>query len=163
MLAHWRALTLTICSKHPKFVEQQNRVTTVVAHEIFSVLAEISPPPPYQQLNLRASAQDLVQKAADPSVEMRTQRAKYTVLLPLEAEYEPNGALARGEPFNPDFMEERTREAISDIQLEERRATLRFFLFPLVTRGGEGTNLLNNDVVIFPAQVVVSTCRQSEG
>jgi hypothetical protein len=94
--------------------------------------------------------------AVDLSIEMRTQRAEYIMLPPLQPEYDTNGDLARKIYFNAALMNERSGETTSNDELEAQQAVVRMVLFPLVVKKGSDAGEGDEEIVVCPAQVLVA-------
>lgn len=80
----WRATTLTLLARRPAFEQQRARDTEAVAQEIFGTLARLLPPPQTAEGALLDSLRGVLRHAARLAVEMRTQRAEYVMLPPLQ-------------------------------------------------------------------------------
>lgn len=154
-VAQWRATTLTLLSKRPEFASQCTLDTEAVAHEIFSMLCAILPPPTNTEAQLLASLQKVVGLAAELSIEMRTQRAEYIMLPPLQPEYDTHGDLVRQVHFNASLMNERSGLFQSNEALERERAVVKMVLFPLVVKKGDEGGEGEEEIVVCPAQVLV--------
>ncbi|KAL8710868.1 MAG: hypothetical protein Q9220_004672 [cf. Caloplaca sp. 1 TL-2023] len=155
----WRATTLALLSRREAFRNQRAQDTEAVMHTIFSTLATILPPPSHLIEQIQSSLRKVLSAAVDLSLEMRTQRAEYVMLPPLQPEYDTNGDLARKIYFNASLMNERsTGEGNDNEDLEAREAVVRMVLFPLVVRKGDETLDTGggDEVVVFPAQVLVA-------
>lgn len=135
----WRATTLTLLARRPAFEQQRARDTEAVAQEIFGTLARLLPPPQTAEGALLDSLRGVLRHSARLAVEMRTQRAEYVMLPPLQP--------AR---FDAARMHERSG-LVSDGVLEQQGAVVRFVLFPLMVRK-DG----DDEVVVYPAQVLVA-------
>jgi len=98
----------------------------------------------------------VMQEAVDLSIEMRTQRAEYMMLPPLQPEYDANGDLASKVFFNAALMNERSGDTVSNEGLEEQRAVVRVVLFPLVVKKGNDEGEGDEEIVVCPAQVLVA-------
>lgn len=98
----------------------------------------------------------IVSLAVELSLEMRTQRAEYIVLPPLQPEYDEDNRLSRKIYFNAVLMHERSGMLGSDEDLERRSAVVSLVLFPLVVKKGDDAGRSEEEVVIFPAQVLVA-------
>lgn len=155
-MALWRAITFTLTSKRPAFIEQCSHDTAAVTQEIFQTLISLLPPPSCVETQLQDSLRHVVRTAVDLSVEMRTQRANYTMLPPLWPEYDTNGDLAHKVYFNAALMNERSGKAISNEDLEAQQAVVGLLLFPPVIKKGDDSSTNDEGVVIYPAQVLVS-------
>ncbi|KAK4539671.1 hypothetical protein LTR36_010434, partial [Oleoguttula mirabilis] len=154
-VAQWRATTLTLLSKRPDFARQCALDTEAVAHEIFAMLCALLPPPSNAEQQLVTSLQKVIGVAVDVSVEMRTQRAEYIMLPPLQPEYDRNGDLVRKVHFNASLMNERSGLFSSNEELERERAVVKIVLFPLVVKKGDEVGEGEEEIVVCPAQVLV--------
>jgi len=160
-VALWRAITLQLISKRESHIQQSIQDAEAVTHAIFETLAEILPPPSRLDAQLQDSLRTVVASAVDLSVEMRTQRATYMMLPPLQPEYDTNGDLVSKVPFNAALMNERSGSTVSDDDLEAQKAVVRIVLFPLVVKKGDDSGAGDEEIVIFPAQVLVSGMAKS--
>ncbi|KAK5124430.1 hypothetical protein LTR85_001647 [Meristemomyces frigidus] len=154
-VAQWRATTLTLLSKRPDFARQCALDTEAVAHEIFAMLCALLPPPSNAEQQLLTSLQKVIGVAVDVSIEMRTQRAEYIMLPPLQPEYDRNGDLVRKVHFNASLMNERSGLFSSNEELERERAVVKIVLFPLVVKKGDEVGEGEEEIVVCPAQVLV--------
>lgn len=154
-VAQWRATTLTLLSKRPDFARQCALDTEAVAHEIFAMLCALLPPPSSAEQQLVTSLQKVIGVAVDVSIEMRTQRAEYIMLPPLQPEYDRNGDLVRKVHFNASLMNERSGLFSSNEELERERAVVKIVLFPLVVKKGDEVGEGEEEIVVCPAQVLV--------
>ncbi|KAK3709971.1 hypothetical protein LTR37_010590 [Vermiconidia calcicola] len=154
-VAQWRATTLTLLSKRPAFSEQRHLDTEAVASEVFDLLCALLPPPSNTKDQLLASLQKVIGIAVDLSVEMRTQRAEYIMLPPLQPEYDTNGDLVRKVHFNASLMNERSGMFSSNEELEDSHAVVKIVLFPLVVKKGDEVGEGEEEIVVCPAQVLV--------
>jgi len=154
-VAQWRATTLTLLAKRPQFAEQKNTDTEAVAAEIFGLLCMLLPPPSSANSQLMSSLQKVISVAVDLSIEMRTQRAEYIMLPPLQPEYDTNGDLMRKVHFNASLMNERSGMFSSNEELEDSRAVVKIVLFPLVVKKGDEVGEGEEEIVVCPAQVLV--------
>ncbi|KAL2414145.1 Leashin [Exophiala dermatitidis] len=152
----WRALTLTLLSKRESFQAQRENDTEAVAIEIFNTLARFLPPPQNMEEQLLNSLRHVMHTAVELSIEMRTQRAEYIMLPPLQPEYDMNGDLARKVYFNASLMNERSGETTSNEELEQNQAVVRMVLFPLVVKKGDDRGQGDDEIVVCPAQVLVA-------
>jgi hypothetical protein len=152
----WRAMTLTLLSKRESFKGQRASDTEAVVQEIYSTLARFLPPPQALQGQIKESLRNVMKAAVDLSIEMRTQRAEYIMLPPLQPEYDLNGDLARKVYFNAALMNERSGETTSNDELEAEQAVVRMVLFPLVVKKGSDTGEGDEEIVVCPAQVLVA-------
>ncbi|KAL2429106.1 Leashin [Exophiala dermatitidis] len=152
----WRALTLTLLSKRESFQAQRENDTEAVAIEIFNTLARFLPPPQNVEEQLLNSLRHVMHTAVELSIEMRTQRAEYIMLPPLQPEYDMNGDLARKVYFNASLMNERSGETTSNEELEQNQAVVRMVLFPLVVKKGDDRGQGDDEIVVCPAQVLVA-------
>ncbi|WPH00348.1 Hypothetical protein R9X50_00317400 [Acrodontium crateriforme] len=154
-VAQWRATTLTLLSKRPDFAAQCQMDTEAVAHEIFEVLCALLPPPSNTRQQLLTSLQKVIGLSVDISIEMRTQRAEFIMLPPLQPEYDTNGDLVRKVHFNASLMNERSGLFSSNEELEHQRAVVKIVLFPLVVKKGDESGEGEEEIVVCPAQVLV--------
>lgn len=154
-VAQWRATTLTLLAKRPAFAEQKKMDTEAVANEIFALLCALLPPPSSAKDPLFASILKVISIAVDLSIEMRTQRAEYIMLPPLQPEYDTNGDLVRKVHFNASLMNERSGMFSSNEELEESHAVVKIVLFPLVVKKGDEVGEGEEEIVVCPAQVLV--------
>ena len=154
-VAQWRATTLTLLSRRPSFASQCTLDTEAVAHEVFGVLCALLQPPTSAESQLMASLQKVIGVAVDLSIEMRTQRAEYIMLPPLQPEYDTNGDLVRKVHFNASLMNERSGMFSTNEELETDRAIVKIVLFPLVVKKGNEVGEGEEEIVVCPAQVLV--------
>lgn len=152
----WRATTLSLLSKRPSFAKQREADTDGVALEIFNVVSSILPPPTQVENQLLESLRKVLRVAVTLSVEMRSQLAEYIMLPPLQPEYDANGVLARYVHFNASLMNERSDLNWSNEDLEAHQAPVRMVLFPLVVKKGNDRGEGEDEVVVYPAQVLVT-------
>ncbi|OAP56582.1 hypothetical protein AYL99_08694 [Fonsecaea erecta] len=152
----WRALTLTLLSKRESFKAQRESDTEAVAIEIFSTLSRFLPPPQNLEEQIVGSLRNVMRTAVELSIEMRTQRAEYIMLPPLQPEYDTNGDLVRKVYFNASLMNERSGETTSNEELERERAVVRMVLFPLVVKKGDDNGVGDEEIVVCPAQVLIA-------
>lgn len=157
----WRAVTLTLLSKRPAFGDQRNQDTEAVVQAVFQTLCMILPPPSNLEGQIQSQLRRVMREAVDLSIEMRTQRAEYHMLPPLQPEYDANGDLARTVNFNASLMNERSSDAVSNDEYEAQGAIVRTVLFPLVVKKGNDNGVGDDEIVICPAQVLVAKPRHS--
>lgn len=155
-VAQWRAITLTLLSKREPFVQQRAQDTEAVVHEIYSTLATLLPPPSHLQRQIQESLRNVMRLAVSLSIEMRTQRAEYIMLPPLQPEYDTNGDLVAKVTFNASLMNERSGQETSNDELEARNAIVKIVLFPLVVKKGDDFGEGDDEIVVCPAQVLVA-------
>lgn len=158
-VAHWRATTLTLLSRRPQFLTQRAQDTEAVAQEIYTTLSMLLPPPPALSGQIMDSLRNLLKIAVTLSIEMRTQRAEYIMLPPLQPDYDPNtGMLTRKVFFNASLMNERSGDpgVTTNEDLERRGAVLRLVLFPLVVKKGDDVGEGDEEIVVAPAQVLIA-------
>lgn len=161
-VAQWRAITLTLLSKRDTFIKQRAQDTEAVVHEIFSTLATLLPPPSHLQRQIQESLRNVMRLAVELSIEMRTQRAEYIMLPPLQPEYDTNGDLIAKVTFNASLMNERSGETTSNDELEARGAVVKIVLFPLVVKKGDDYGEGEDEIVVCPAQVLVARPRDKK-
>ncbi|KAM0141551.1 hypothetical protein ACHAO1_001739 [Botrytis cinerea] len=159
----WRATTLTLLSKRDSFARQKEQDTLAVVHAVFETLTEILPPPSHLEGQIEEQLKRVIKAAVDLSIEMRTQRAEYMMLPPLQPEYDANGDLASKVSFNAALMNERSGDTISNEELEAQRAVVRVVLFPLVVKKGDDLGQGDEEIVVCPAQVLVAKPRMGKG
>ncbi|KAI2614665.1 uncharacterized protein GGS25DRAFT_472640 [Hypoxylon fragiforme] len=152
----WRAVTLTLLSKRPAFGDQRNQDTEAVVQAIFQTLCLILPPPSNLEAQIQSQLRRVMREAVDLSIEMRTQRAEYTMLPPLQPEYDASGDLARTVVFNAAMMNERSGGSISNDEYEAQNTIVRTVLFPLVVKKGDDNGVGEEEIVVCPAQVLVA-------
>ncbi|KAF6238971.1 hypothetical protein HO173_002843 [Letharia columbiana] len=148
----WRATTLTLLMKREAFENQRATDTEAVVHEIYDTLATFLPPPSHLVGQIQDSLRKVIDTAADLSIEMRTQRAEYSMLPPLQPEYDTNGDLARKVYFSALTMNERSGATSSNEALQEQHAVVRMVLFPLVVKNEDD----DEQIVVCPAQVLTA-------
>ncbi|CAJ2501666.1 Uu.00g045190.m01.CDS01 [Anthostomella pinea] len=157
----WRAVTLTLLSKRPAFGDQRNQDTEAVVQAIFQTLSMILPPPSNLESQIQSQLRRVMREAVDLSIEMRTQRAEYMMLPPLQPEYDANGELTETVTFNASLMNERSGDSTSNEELEAQGAVVRSVLFPLVVKKGDDSGVGDDEIVVCPAQVLVAKARHS--
>lgn len=152
----WRAVTLTLLSKRPSFREQRDLDTEAVVQAIFHTLSKVLPPPSNLEDQIQSQLRRVMREAVDLSVEMRTQRAEYMMLPPLQPTYDEEGELAETVTFNASLMNERSGDAtLTNEDLEAKGAVVRVVLFPLVVKKGDDAGEGDDEIVVCPAQVLV--------
>ncbi|KAL9044486.1 MAG: hypothetical protein Q9214_002377, partial [Letrouitia sp. 1 TL-2023] len=152
----WRATTLNLLIKRESFAMQRAQDSEAVMHTIYETLATFLPPPPHLVMQIQNSLLKVLSAAVDLSIEMRTQRAEYIMLPPLQPEYDTNGDLARKVYFNAALMNERSGMTSSNEALEQQQAVVRMVLFPLVVKKGDDAGQGTEEIVVCPAQVLVA-------
>lgn len=152
----WRAITLTLLSKRDAFVAQRAQDTEAVVNEIYTTLSAFLPPPSHLVHQIQDSLRKVISAAVDLAIEMRTQRAEYIMLPPLQPEYDTNGDLARKVYFNASLMNERSGATSSNEALEAQQAVVRMVLFPLVVKKGDEAGVGDEEIVVCPAQVLTA-------
>lgn len=152
----WRALTLTLLAKRQAFRTQKDADTDAVATEILQTLSKFLPPPQNLEQQIFDSLKNVMRSAIKLSIEMRTQKAEYIMLPPLQPEYDTNGDLARKVFFNASLMNERSGETSSNDELEAQQAVVRMVLFPLVVKKGGDEGGGDDEIVVCPAQVLIA-------
>jgi chromosome segregation ATPase len=161
-VAQWRAITLTLLAKRDQFIQQRAQDTEAVVHEIYSTLATLLPPPTHLQRQIQESLRNVMRLAVELSIEMRTQRAEYIMLPPLQPEYDTNGDLIAKVTFNASLMNERSGETTSNDELEARGAVVKMVLFPLVVKKGDDLGEGEDEIVVCPAQVLIAKPREKK-
>ncbi|KAF2147031.1 uncharacterized protein K452DRAFT_217982 [Aplosporella prunicola CBS 121167] len=155
-VAQWRAITLTLLSQRPTFQTQRAQDTEAVVQEIYGTLSALLPPPSHLAGQIQESLRNVMRLAVNLSIEMRTQRAEYIMLPPLQPEYDINGDLLRKVHFNAALMNERSGETTSNEDLEARQSVVKIVLFPLVVKKGDDDGEGEDEIVVCPAQVLVA-------
>jgi hypothetical protein len=155
-VAQWRAITLTLLSRRETFMQQRAQDTEAVVHEIYSTLSTLLSPPSHLQKQIQESLRNVMRLAVELSIEMRTQRAEYIMLPPLQPEYDTNGDLVAKVTFNASLMNERSGRETSNDELEARGAIVKIVLFPLVVKKGDDFGEGEDEIVVCPAQVLVT-------
>ena len=157
----WRAVTLTLLAKREAFVQQREQDTLAVVHAVMETLSEILPPPSHLEGQIQDQLVRVIKAAVELSIEMRTQRAEYMMLPPLQPEYDANGDLASKVNFNAALMNERSGDTVSNEELEESGAVVKIVLFPLVVKKGDDGGEGEEEIVVCPAQVLVAKPKRS--
>lgn len=153
----WRAVTLTLLAKRASFQEQRELDTEAVVQAIFQTLCKILPPPSNLENQIQSQLRRVMREAVDLSIEMRTQRAEYMMLPPLQPEYDADGELAATVQFNASMMNERSpQNNQTNDEIEVDNSIVRVVLFPLVVKKGDDTGLGDDEIVVCPAQVLIS-------
>jgi hypothetical protein len=152
----WRATTLTLLSRRGAFIQQREQDTLAVVNAVMETLTEILPPPSHLEDQIQEQLVRVMKAAVDLSIEMRTQRAEYMMLPPLQPEYDANGDLASKVSFNAALMNERSGDTVSNEDLEAQKAVVRIVLFPLVVKKGDDKGEGDEEIVVCPAQVLVA-------
>jgi hypothetical protein len=162
----WRAVTLTLLAKRASFKQQRDQDTEAVVQAVFQTLCKILPPPGNLEGQIQSQLRRVMREAVDLSIEMRTQRAEYIMLPPLQPEYDADGELAATVQFNSSMMSERSAASgMSAEELEAAGAVVRVVLFPLVVKKGDDAGIGDEEIVVCPAQVLVvrDKSRRSHG
>lgn len=158
----WRAVTLTLLSKRPAFGDQRNQDTEAVVQAILQTLSMILPPPSNLENQIQSQLRRVMREAVDLSIEMRTQRAEYMMLPPLQPEYDASGELKQTVTFNSALMNERSGDSSTTNEAYEAQgAIVRCVLFPLVVKKGDDNGVGDDEIVVSPAQVLVAKARPS--
>ena len=159
----WRATTLSMLAKREAFDAQRQQDTEAVVQEIYDTLATLLTPPAHLVESCVESLRKVISVAVDLSIEMRTQRAEYIMLPPLQPEYDTNGDLARQVYFNPTLMNERSGTTSSNEELGAQQAVVRMVLFPLVVKRGDDDGVGSEEIVVCPAQVLIAKDDERRG
>ncbi|PHH71121.1 hypothetical protein CDD83_5267 [Cordyceps sp. RAO-2017] len=152
----WRAVTLTLLSRRASFREQRELDTEAVVQAVFQTLCKILPPPGNLEGQIQSQLRRVMREAVDLSIEMRTQRAEYMMLPPLQPEYDADGELAATVAFDASMMNERGGGGATNEELEAQAAVVRVVLFPLVVKRGDDDGVGDDKIVVCPAQVLVA-------
>ncbi|KND89498.1 hypothetical protein TOPH_05845 [Tolypocladium ophioglossoides CBS 100239] len=153
----WRAVTLTLLSKRDNFKDQRELDTEAVVQAIFQTLCKILPPPGNLESQIQSQLRRVMREAVDLSIAMRTQRAEYMMLPPLQPEYDADGELAATVQFDASMMNERSGSvSLTNEELESQGAVVRVVLFPLVVKRGDDAGVGEDKIVVCPAQVLIA-------
>lgn len=155
----WRAVTLTLLSKRDGFKKQRDLDTEAVVQAIFQTLSKILPPPSNLESQIQSQLRRVMREAVELSIEMRTQKAEYMMLPPLQPEYDADGELAATVQFNASMMNERSGGSVPNEDLEAQGAVVRVVLFPLVVKRGDDNGMHDEEIVVCPAQVLIARSR----
>lgn len=152
----WRAVTLTLLSKRDSFKRQRDLDTEAVVQAVFQALCKILPPPSNLEEQIQTQLRRVMKEAVALSIEMRTQKAEYMMLPPLQPEYDADGELTAKVHFNASMMSERSGQIQANAdELEAQQAVVRVVLFPLVVKKGDDNGVGDEEIVVCPAQVLV--------
>ena len=156
----WRATTLTLLSRRPAFQSHREAESEGVLEDIWSTLATALPPPSTAQADqCRESLRRIINLAVDLSIDMRLQRAEYSMLPPPEAEFDPQtGDIKNRLYFLSTSMNDRSGIDYSNEELENHGAYLRIVLFPLVVKNTDD----EDHIVVCPAQVHVAPIKKGK-
>ncbi|CAG9970775.1 unnamed protein product [Clonostachys byssicola] len=152
----WRAVTLTLLSRRDTFKHQRDQDTEAVVQAIFQTLSRILPPPGNLESQIQSQLRRVLREAVDLSIEMRTQKAEYMMLPPLQPEYDADGELSATVQFNASMMSDRNSKGLANDELEAEGAIVRVVLFPLVVKKGDDEGVGDDEIVVCPAQVIVA-------
>ncbi|PNP50102.1 hypothetical protein THARTR1_09091 [Trichoderma harzianum] len=154
----WRAVTLTLLSKRDTFKRQRDLDTEAVVQAIYQTLCKVLPPPSNLEAQIQAQLRRVMHEAVHLSIEMRTQKAEYMMLPPLQPEYDADGELVQTVQFNASMMHERSASSmkLTNEELEARGAIVRVVLFPLVVKKGDDDGSNDEEIVVHPAQVLIA-------
>ncbi|TQS39404.1 hypothetical protein Golomagni_00074 [Golovinomyces magnicellulatus] len=152
----WRSITLTLLSKRLNFIQQKEQDTQAVIHAIIESLSEILPLPCNYEAQIQEQLSRVIKEAVDLSIEMRCQKAEYVMFPPLQPEYDVNGEIISKVMFNPALMNERSNDNMSNEDLDPTKVHIRILLFPLVIKRGDNMSRGNEDIVVYPAQVLAA-------
>lgn len=151
----WRAITLSLLARRPSFKQQRDQDTEAVVQAVFQTLSTILPPPSNLEEQIQSQLRRVMREAVDLSIEMRTQRAEYMMLPPLQPEYDEEGELVETVAFNAQLMNEYSSDSTTNAEWEAAGSTVRVVLFPLVVKKGDDSGVGDDEVVVCPAQVLV--------
>lgn len=153
----WRATTLTLLAKWDASKASRENAAEPVVLEIHDTLSNFLPPPQNLRAEILEALRKVIRTAVDLSIEMRTQKAEYIMLPSLPPEYDTNGDLTRKVYFNAPLMDERSGMNSANDNLEAQQAVVRLVLLPLVVKKGNNDGEGEDEIVVFPAQVLVAT------
>lgn len=143
-------------SRREAFQQQRSTDTEAVVQEIYRILRKLLSPPKHLEDQIIQSLRKVTNMAVDLALEMRTQKPEYVMLPPLRPEYDTNGDLVAKVPFSASLMNERSGEYTSNEELEDRQATVKMVLFPLVVKKGDDNGAGEEEIVVCPAQVLIA-------
>ncbi|KAG8352336.1 hypothetical protein FVEN_g9488 [Fusarium venenatum] len=153
----WRAITLTLLSRRDSIKRQRDLDAAAVTHALLQTVYKVLLPPDNIQDHLESQLHKVVLDAAELSIEMRTQKAEYMMLPPLRPEYDADGDLTATICFNADMMNEcGFKTERSNEELETHGSIVRMVLFPLVVKKAGDDGVGDEEIVIYPAQVLVT-------
>ncbi|KAI5466430.1 hypothetical protein BGZ63DRAFT_348027 [Mariannaea sp. PMI_226] len=153
----WRAVTLTLLCRRDGFKRQRDLDTEAVVQAIFQTLCKILPPPSNLEDQIQSQLRRVMREAVALSIEMRTQKAEYMMLPPLQPLYDADGELAETVQFNASMMSERSGSVTAtNDELEAQKAVVRVVLFPLVVKKGDDDGRGDEEIVVCPAQVLIA-------
>ncbi|KAL2886787.1 hypothetical protein HOO65_060617 [Ceratocystis lukuohia] len=159
----WRAITLTLLSRRENFRKQRHQDTEAVVQAILLTLSALLPPPQNLQSQIQTQLRRVMHEAVDLSMEMRRQKAEYKMLPPPEPEYDTEGELVEPVPFRASTMHIVNSSKLTETpeQIEARGASVRMVLFPLVVKKANDAGEGDEEIVVFPAQVILSQPRKA--
>ncbi|KAL3263430.1 hypothetical protein ABHI18_001819 [Aspergillus niger] len=152
----WRATTLHLLAQDIELKEQQEHDIEAISITIVDTLMAMLPVARPQEHPLRKELHGVLRSAVDLSFEMRTQLADYIMLPPLQPEFDSQGNLTSQIFFNSSLMHDQSGVYASDEEAEAKHAVVRLVLFPLVVKKGDDQGKGDEEVVVYPAQVVVA-------
>ncbi|PYH52451.1 uncharacterized protein BO96DRAFT_415550 [Aspergillus niger CBS 101883] len=152
----WRATTLHLLAQDIELKEQQGRDIEAISITIVDTLMAMLPVARPQEHPLRKELHGVLRSAVDLSFEMRTQLADYIMLPPLQPEFDSQGNLTSQIFLNSSLMHDQSGVYASDEEAEAEHAVVRLVLFPLVVKKGDDQGKGDEEVVVYPAQVVVA-------
>ncbi|KAI3048308.1 hypothetical protein CBS147352_6322 [Aspergillus niger] len=154
----WRATTLYLLARDIESKQQQERDIQAISEEIINTLMSmLSERRTYKPLlRLRKELDEVLRIAVDLSIDMRTQLADYIMLPPLQPKYDSQGNLTSQIFFNASLMHDQSGVYTSDEEAETEHAVVRLVLFPLVVKKGDDQGKGDEELVVYPAQVVVA-------
>ncbi|KAF5595300.1 HETEROKARYON incompatibility [Fusarium subglutinans] len=162
-IRRWRATTLTLLSNRDSVQNQRDHDARAVSETIFQTLCAILPPPSNLETQLVSSLWQVTKEAVEVSVEMRSQKAEYMMLPPLQPEYDVNGDLVSSVSFNAALMNERGDSSdFTNEEYEAQDSKVRIMLFPLVVKKGGDYGDGDDEIVVYPAQVLVAPKRSEK-
>ncbi|GCB23186.1 hypothetical protein AAWM_06071 [Aspergillus awamori] len=152
---HWRATTLHLLAQDIELKEQQERDIEAISITIVDTLMAMLPVARPQEHPLRKELHGVLRSAVDLSFDMRTQLADYIMLPPLQPEFDSQGNLTSQIFLNSSLMHDQSGVYASDEEAEAKHAVVRLVLFPLVVKKGDDQGKGDEEVVVYPAQVVI--------
>ncbi|GLA14302.1 hypothetical protein AnigIFM62618_000678 [Aspergillus niger] len=152
----WRATTLSLLAQDIELKEQQERDIEAISITIIDTLMSMLTVGRPHEPPLRNELHEVLRSAVDLSFEMRTQLADYIMLPPLQPEFDSQGNLTSQIFLNSSLMHDQSGVYASDEEAEAEHAVVRLVLFPLVVKKGDDQGKGDEEVVVYPAQVVVA-------
>ncbi|RDK37648.1 hypothetical protein M752DRAFT_308545 [Aspergillus phoenicis ATCC 13157] len=152
----WRATTLSLLAQDIELKEQQERDIEAISITIIDTLMSMLTVGRPHEPPLRNELHEVLRSAVDLSFEMRTQLADYIMLPPLLPEYDIQRNFTNQIFFNSSLMHDQSGVYASDEEAETEHAVVRLVPFPLVVKKGDDQGRGDEEMIVYPAQVVVA-------